>query len=147
MSLSIIWILTGIFVFMAIHRIIHQDFEINANTMMIVAALAIFINIMQVLHFILSVYSLFLLILLILIVYRIGLVLHGGLCTNLNSHHSHIHNNNNNNHHHKEQNMNVRSAIIHVIGDLIHSIGVFLSAVVIKFFVSHLIQYILLFFI
>lgn len=34
------------------------------------------------------------------------------------------------------QNINVRAAMIHVIGDLVQSIGVFLSSLIIKFYVS-----------
>ncbi|XP_058817598.1 proton-coupled zinc antiporter SLC30A2-like [Topomyia yanbarensis] len=44
-------------------------------------------------------------------------------CTN----HSHHH------HHHGEENLNVRAAIIHVIGDFIQSIGVLIAAIVIKY--------------
>lgn len=36
----------------------------------------------------------------------------------------------------KRTNINVRAAAIHVLGDLIQSIGVFIAAVVIKFNVS-----------
>lgn len=35
-----------------------------------------------------------------------------------------------------EENINVRAAVIHVLGDLIQSTGVFISALVIKFYVS-----------
>lgn len=35
-----------------------------------------------------------------------------------------------------ERNLNLRAAMIHVIGDLVQSIGVFLAAVLIKFYVS-----------
>lgn len=38
----------------------------------------------------------------------------------------------------KRSNINVRAAAIHVLGDLIQSIGVFIAAVVIKFNVSKL---------
>lgn len=36
---------------------------------------------------------------------------------------------------HSEENINVRAAVIHVLGDLIQSTGVFISALVIKFYV------------
>lgn len=35
-----------------------------------------------------------------------------------------------------ERNLNLRAAMIHVIGDLVQSIGVFLASVLIKFYVS-----------
>jgi zinc transporter 2 len=54
-----------------------------------------------------------------------GCILHGGSLSHAHSH---------------EENINVRAAVIHVLGDLIQSIGVFISACVIKFYVS-LIQF------
>jgi len=46
MSIFIIWILTGVFVYLAVLRVIHQDFVIEPDTMMIVAALGIVVNIL-----------------------------------------------------------------------------------------------------
>lgn len=37
---------------------------------------------------------------------------------------------------HEDKNLNLRAAMIHVIGDLVQSIGVFLAAVLIKVCVS-----------
>jgi zinc transporter 2 len=48
-------------------------------------------------------------------------------------HHSHLERRNATNH--KQQNINVRAAVIHVLGDLIQSVGVLISALVIKFYV------------
>lgn len=45
-SILIIWVLTGVFVYLAVLRTIHQDFVIEPDTMMIVAALGIVINIL-----------------------------------------------------------------------------------------------------
>lgn len=58
-------------------------------------------------------------------------VLHGNCC----SHHIHSHSVL------REkskgsQNINVQAAIVHVIGDLVQSIGVFVSSLIIKFYVS-----------
>lgn len=36
-----------------------------------------------------------------------------------------------------KQNINIRAAVIHVIGDFIQSIGVFIAAIVIKIYVSN----------
>lgn len=49
---------------------------------------------------------------------------------------------------HSHDNINLRAAVIHVIGDFVQSIGVFIAAVIIKFYVSilydcHLITYLL----
>lgn len=57
-----------------------------------------------------------------------GCILHGS--------HGHSHGNTV----HLEENINVRAAVIHVLGDLIQSTGVFISALVIKFYVSLLYQ-------
>jgi Co/Zn/Cd efflux system component len=37
--------MTGVFVYLALLRIIHQDFDINADMMMIVAAIGVVINV------------------------------------------------------------------------------------------------------
>lgn len=59
-------------------------------------------------------------------------VLHGGCRTaHIHSHHMTVREKSKN-----TQSINVKAAIIHVIGDLIQSVGVFISSVVIKFFVS-----------
>lgn len=53
--------------------------------------------------------------------------------------HLHTHHVNNNNL--GTRSINIRAAVIHVIGDFIQSIGVFTSAVIIKFFVSTITDY------
>lgn len=142
-SIFIIWVLTGIFVYIAILRVIHGDFDIRPDRMMAVAAGGIVINIIM------------------------GLVLHGGCQLVPHSHgfghHGHSHGitgshgdnvnqtpacqhrtNNQDNVENpsvahesdvmrKQSNINVRAAVIHVLGDLIQSIGVFIAAIVIKF--------------
>lgn len=40
-----IWIITGILVYMAVQRVIDQDYEIDATVMMITAACAVAVNI------------------------------------------------------------------------------------------------------
>ena len=97
---------------------------------------------------------------------RMGVVLHGGFCNKLNLvHHGHSHgiggghshaahnhsydDNLGENHGHSHadgsrhshvdqspRNMNVRAALIHVIGDLVQSIGVLIAAIVIKYWVD-----------
>jgi len=37
--------MTGVFIYLALLRIIHQDFDINADMMMIVAAIGVVINV------------------------------------------------------------------------------------------------------
>ncbi|XP_046399698.1 zinc transporter 2-like [Ischnura elegans] len=117
-SITIIWVLTGVCVFLAVLRIRHQDFEIEADTMMIVSALGIIINI------------------------AMGLVLHAGCCS-VGHFHGHSHGGVSSasvdsfaSHQMRPRNINLRAAIIHVLGDLILSVGVFISAVVIKAYPS-----------
>lgn len=45
-SVLIIWVITGILVFAAVQRVISMDFEVEADTMIIVSALGVVINIM-----------------------------------------------------------------------------------------------------
>lgn len=54
----------------------------------------------------------------------------------------HHHDYHHHHHHHHSHNLssksiNIQAAVIHVIGDFIQSIGVFTSAIIIKFYVSH----------
>lgn len=54
--------------------------------------------------------------------FSMGCILHGS-----SFHHEHSHH---------DENINVRAAVVHVLGDLIQSTGVFISALVIKLYVS-----------
>lgn len=124
---------------MAIDRIIHQDYDIDADTMIIVSTIGVVMNI------------------------AMGAILHGGLCNKLslvhhghshgigggshghshgsghshaNRHgHSHMEDHGGHGHSHSSRNMNVRAALIHVIGDLVQSIGVLIAAILIKYWV------------
>lgn len=121
---------------MAIDRIVHQDYDIDADTMIIVSCVGVVMNI------------------------AMGLILHGGLCKKMSlAHHGHSHGigghshsnghshshcvpsgdshtaSSNHGHSHSQRNMNVRAALIHVIGDLVQSIGVLIAAIVIKLWV------------
>ncbi|XP_065332576.1 proton-coupled zinc antiporter SLC30A2-like [Cloeon dipterum] len=103
-SILIIWVLTGIFVYLAILRVIHQDFTIEPDTMMIVAALGVVVNIFM------------------------GLALHGACFS------SHGHSHGQHSHDDSNRNINIRAAVIHVVGDLVQSVGVFISSIVIKYY-------------
>ncbi|KAK0412168.1 hypothetical protein QR680_006070 [Steinernema hermaphroditum] len=105
MSILIIWILTGILVYMAVMRIIRKDLEVDANTMLITAGIGVAFNIIM------------------------GLVLHFGKAGHSHFGISHSHEG----HGHSHSNINVRAAFIHVIGDLVQSIGVLIAALIIKF--------------
>lgn len=51
-------------------------------------------------------------------------------------HYNHLHNNHHNHSHDfSSKNLNIQAAVIHVLGDFIQSIGVFIAAIIIKFYV------------
>ena len=50
-SVLMIWIVTGVLVYLAVQRIITNDYEIDATVMLITSALAIVFNIMSVITF------------------------------------------------------------------------------------------------
>ena len=50
-SVLMIWIVTGVLVYLAVQRIITNDYEIDATVMLITSALAIVFNIMSVTTF------------------------------------------------------------------------------------------------
>uniref|UniRef100_T1IRQ1 Cation efflux protein transmembrane domain-containing protein n=1 Tax=Strigamia maritima TaxID=126957 RepID=T1IRQ1_STRMM len=104
-SVILIWILSGILIYMAINRVINQTNEIKANIMIITAVVGILFNIIM------------------------GSVLHTCChCPHGSSLVGHTHSS----HSHKS-NINVRAAFIHVIGDLLQSIGVLVTALIINF--------------
>ena len=45
-SVLIIWVLTGILVYLAILRVINQDYTIEVNTMLITASCGVCVNIL-----------------------------------------------------------------------------------------------------
>lgn len=113
-SVLMIWVVTGILIYLAIQRIIHKDFEIDSTVMLITSAVGVAVNLVM------------------------GLTLHqhghshggasghdhgSGHKTVEKGAHGHSH----------EVNINVRAALIHVIGDFIQSLGVFVAAVVIYY--------------
>lgn len=101
-SVVMIWVITAILVFLAVGRIINQDFEVNATVMLITSGFAILVNVVM------------------------GFQLHQ---------HGHSHGGSHS-HSHEEENINVRAAFIHVIGDFLQSVGVFVAALLIFFFPS-----------
>lgn len=104
LSVLLIWVVTGILLYMAIERVITRNFELDAFIMLVTSALGLLVNIIM------------------------GCTLHqhghshgGG---GSSSHH---------NHHHSHENINVRAAFIHVVGDFLQSIGVLIAALVIYY--------------
>lgn len=108
-TVILIWYVTGILLYLAIRRLINNDFEVESNPMMIVAGCAVLFNIL------------------------LGVLLHGA--GHVHSHggsgskHSHS-----DSHGHSQHHLNIRAALIHVLGDLIQSIGVLISSIIIKIY-------------
>ncbi|XP_044764675.1 zinc transporter 2-like isoform X2 [Coccinella septempunctata] len=105
-SVLMIWVVTAILVYIAFLRLINNDFEIDTKIMLITSGLGVVVNLIM------------------------GLSLHD---------HGHGHSHSGNHSHKtnpdddKKQNINVRAALIHVIGDFLQSLGVFIAAIVIFF--------------
>ena len=101
--------MTGILLFLSIRRIVTDDFEVDSDPMMIVAACAVVFNIV------------------------LGVLLHGA--GHVHSHgggSSHSHKPSADDGHSHGHHLNIRAALIHVLGDLIQSIGVLISSIIIK---------------
>ncbi|XP_065225157.1 proton-coupled zinc antiporter SLC30A2-like isoform X2 [Planococcus citri] len=121
-SVLMIWVVTGVLFYVAVERVISQEFEIESEAMLITSAFGVCVNIVMALT--------------------------------LHQHHHHHHHHDDHNRakdaestraigdgdsgsgssrHGHEQNINVRAAYIHVIGDFIQSFGVLFASVVIYF--------------
>jgi len=105
MSVLMIWLITGIIVYMAVLRVMHQDFDLDAPVMLITSAIGVGVNLVM------------------------GATLHQ---------HGHSHGGGGGHGHSHgvkggKENINVKAAYIHVLGDLAQSVGVFIAALVIYF--------------
>uniref|UniRef100_L7M7D9 Putative zn2+ transporter n=1 Tax=Rhipicephalus pulchellus TaxID=72859 RepID=L7M7D9_RHIPC len=111
LSVVFIWVLTGILVYTAVQRIYHDDYDIDADIMLIVSGTGVAMNIIM------------------------GLVLHGCCpCAGMSQHgHSHGLGGHSHGRSSERSNINIRAAFIHVLGDLLQSIGVLISAYIIKY--------------
>ncbi|XP_014668620.1 PREDICTED: zinc transporter 2-like [Priapulus caudatus] len=110
-SVLLIWVITGILVYLAVMRIVRGEYEIDAPIMLITAGVGVVINLFMgfILHSTGHGHS------------------HGGVSHAEVAAHSHEGSKK------KPMNVNVRAAFIHVLGDLVQSIGVMVAAIVIYF--------------
>uniref|UniRef100_A0A4W5KKE2 Probable proton-coupled zinc antiporter SLC30A3 n=1 Tax=Hucho hucho TaxID=62062 RepID=A0A4W5KKE2_9TELE len=123
-SVMSIWIVTGVLVYLAIERIVKNDFEINSQAMLITSGCAVIVNIVM------------------------AYILHHSTTFHAQSSgyqqidengqsplgHSHSHVGHGHSHAllgHGHGNTSVRAAFIHVLGDLLQSVGVLVAAIVI----------------
>ncbi|KHJ43627.1 metal tolerance protein 1 domain protein [Trichuris suis] len=118
-SVILIWLITGILVYIAAERIIYNDFDIDARIMLIIAAVGEAERPIPLKNYLKSV-----------VVIDMGTVLQlfGG--------HGHSHGQSVNYSRSSTQtrrNINVRAAFIHVLGDFIQSVGVLVAALIIFF--------------
>ncbi|KAI1729598.1 cation efflux family domain-containing protein [Ditylenchus destructor] len=115
-SVLIIWALTGVLIYLAVMRIIHRSYNIEPNMMMITAGVGVGFNILIgcLLHFAKS---------------RQSPNTNSKDDISINEGYPEIGARTQSGH----QNLNIRAAFIHVLGDLVQSVGVLIAAVVIKF--------------
>lgn len=115
-SVLLIWVVTGILFYLAIERIVHKDFTLNATVMLITSAVGVAVN----------------------LVMGLSLHQHGHSHSGGHSHGGNIADaenglNDDLKGEQTKRNINVRAAFIHVLGDFIQSIGVFIAALIIYF--------------
>ncbi|XP_003971454.3 zinc transporter 2 isoform X1 [Takifugu rubripes] len=116
-SVMSIWIVTGVLVYLAIQRIVHNDYEINGHVMLITSGCAVIVNIIMayILHHS-TTFS------------AQGTGYHqmdeSGLSPVAHGH-SHMLG--------SHDNASVRAAFVHVVGDLLQSVGVMVAALIIYF--------------
>ncbi|TFK13450.1 putative polypeptide N-acetylgalactosaminyltransferase-like protein 3 [Platysternon megacephalum] len=97
LSVLSIWVVTGVLVYLAVERLLSNNYEIEGGAMLITSACAVAVNIIM------------------------GFTLH-------QSGHGHSHHG-----HSKQRNTSVQAAFIHVVGDLLQSVGVLVAAYIIYF--------------
>ncbi|XP_076865182.1 proton-coupled zinc antiporter SLC30A8 isoform X3 [Brachyhypopomus gauderio] len=128
LSVFTIWLVTGVLVYLAVERLIHEDYEIEGTVMLITSGCAVLANIIMALTLHQSGHG----------------HSHGGLDSHGHGHshgrkNSHSHTNTDSDHHDPEAgkkqqgNASVRAAFVHVIGDLLQSVSVLVSALIIFF--------------
>ncbi|GMT17368.1 hypothetical protein PFISCL1PPCAC_8665, partial [Pristionchus fissidentatus] len=122
-SIIILWVLTTVLVLLAIERIVANKYDVDPNTMLITAGCGVLFNILMA------------------AVLMFGSGGHGHSHGGLRyGSHGHSHGGNDGHSHEGEEgtsstrkNVNVRAAFVHVIGDLVQSVGVLIAAIIIKF--------------
>ena len=97
-SVLMIWVVTGVLVYMAVLRVINMEFEIDAEVMLITSGLGVLVNIIMGAS-----------------LHQHGHT-HGGGGGDVEHGHGHSHGSG-------EENINVKAAFIHVVGDFLQSLG------------------------
>uniref|UniRef100_A0A3Q3XA51 Proton-coupled zinc antiporter SLC30A8 n=1 Tax=Mola mola TaxID=94237 RepID=A0A3Q3XA51_MOLML len=126
LSVLTIWLVTGVLVYLAVERLISDDYAIEGTLMLITSSCAVLANIIMALTLHQSGHG----------------HSHGGLSSHGHGHHhgkrkghkhilSHAHSNDGQRA--QQANASVRAAFVHVVGDLLQSISVLVSAIIIFF--------------
>ncbi|XP_008297539.1 zinc transporter 2 [Stegastes partitus] len=121
LSVFTIWLVTGVLVYLAVERLIHKDFTIEGHIMLITSGCAVAANIIMAvtLHQTGHGHS------------------HGGLGSGAHKNHDEGSDLESNQDDHgrstRQANASVRAAFVHVIGDLLQSVSVLISAIIIFF--------------
>ena len=97
-SVLLIWVVTGVLVYMAVLRVVNMEFEIDAKVMLITSGLGVLVNIIMGAS-----------------LHQHGHA-HGGGGGEAEHGHGHSHGGG-------EENINVKAAFIHVVGDFLQSLG------------------------
>jgi len=102
-SIVSLWIITAFLTSSAIFRLINPEEDINEDVMIYTAVAAIIFNIIL-----------------------------GGILLYSGSGHMHSHGGTSHGHSHDNEAVNIKAAVIHIIGDLVQSVGVLVAGIVIK---------------
>uniref|UniRef100_A0A8C7M6S1 Proton-coupled zinc antiporter SLC30A8 n=1 Tax=Oncorhynchus kisutch TaxID=8019 RepID=A0A8C7M6S1_ONCKI len=122
LSVVTIWLVTGVLVYLAVQRLISDNYEIEGTIMLITSGCAVLANIIMAFT-----------------LHQSG---HGHSHGGLSSGHGHSHSTNDKSKHghshasagsRPQANASVRAAFVHVVGDLLQSISVLVSAIIIFF--------------
>uniref|UniRef100_A0A914NE48 Uncharacterized protein n=1 Tax=Meloidogyne incognita TaxID=6306 RepID=A0A914NE48_MELIC len=133
-SVLVIWVLTGMLLYMAVWRIVANEYEVKPDTMMLTAGIGVLFNLLigTLLH----------------IVWRNGggkgrngsivsiestTVENSNTSTSSSSSDIEEENNSQCSGSNKSNNLNIRAAFVHVLGDLCQSLGVLIASIIIKF--------------
>ncbi|XP_068431590.1 proton-coupled zinc antiporter SLC30A8 isoform X2 [Clinocottus analis] len=132
LSVFTIWLVTGVLVYLAVQRLISDNYTIEGTIMLITSGCALLANIVMA-----------------LVLHQSGHGhSHGGLSSHGHSHEKGSKHSHDSNHAHQadaeqrgaadggraqQDNASVRAAFVHVLGDLLQSASVFLSAIIIFF--------------
>nr|XP_057903017.1 proton-coupled zinc antiporter SLC30A2 isoform X2 [Doryrhamphus excisus] len=117
LSVLTIWLVTGVLVYLAVVRLISDDYTIEGTVMLITSGCAVLANIIMALTLHQSGHG----------------HSHGGLASHGHSHADVEKESANQGRRVQQVNASVRAAFVHVVGDLLQSLSVFVSAIIIFF--------------